>query len=77
MLAVKGFYDGENFKSLEKVNAKKNQKVIITILDEEIEKNNVNKIKPHRKFMGKWNNQDFIGIEEALKDTERIDENEW
>ena len=37
LAAVKGYYDGESIRTLEKVNARKNQKVIITILDEYVE----------------------------------------
>ena len=37
LASVKGYYDGESIRTLEKVNARKNQKVIITILDEYVE----------------------------------------
>lgn len=37
MLALEGYYDGENVRTVEKIQAKKNQKVIITILDEFVE----------------------------------------
>lgn len=37
MLAVQGYYDGIAVRPLEKVIAKPNQKVIITILDEFVE----------------------------------------
>lgn len=37
MFAVEGYYDGENIKTVEKIQAKKNQKLIITILDEFVE----------------------------------------
>lgn len=37
MLALKGYYDGTAVQMLEKITAKKNQKLIITILDEFIE----------------------------------------
>lgn len=35
MKAIKGIYDGEKIKPLEKISAKKNTKVIITFLEEE------------------------------------------
>jgi len=38
MLAVKGYFDGTTIQLLEDVHAQKNQKVIITVLDEYIEK---------------------------------------
>ena len=34
MLALQGYYDGTMVQTLEKINAKKNQKLIITVLDE-------------------------------------------
>ena len=37
MVALQGYYDGNAVQTLEKIQAKKNQKLIITILDEFIE----------------------------------------
>lgn len=37
MLALQGYYDGNTVQPLEKIQAKKNQKLIITILDEFME----------------------------------------
>ncbi len=37
MLAVQGYYDGAMIKPLEKIAAKPNQRVIITIMDEFVE----------------------------------------
>lgn len=37
MLAIQGYYDGVTIKPLEKIAAKPNQRVIITILDEYVE----------------------------------------
>ena len=37
MLAVQGYYDGVTIKPLEKIAAKPNQRVIITIMDEFVE----------------------------------------
>ena len=37
MVSLSGYYDGNTVQTLEKIQAKKNQKVIITILDEFIE----------------------------------------
>ena len=34
MLAVQGYYDGTSIQTLETINAKPNQRVIITIMDE-------------------------------------------
>ena len=37
MIAVQGYYDGAAIKPLEKIAAKPNQRVIITIMDEFVE----------------------------------------
>ena len=37
MMALQGYYDGNSVQTLEKIQAKKNQKLVITILDEFIE----------------------------------------
>ncbi len=37
MLALQGYYDGSGVQTLEKIRAQKNQKLIITILDEFVE----------------------------------------
>ena len=37
MVAVQGYYDGMPIKSFEKITAKPNQRVIITIMDEFVE----------------------------------------
>ncbi len=37
MLALQGYFDGKAVQTLEKIHAEKNQKVIITVLDEFIE----------------------------------------
>ncbi len=37
MLAVQGYYDGVSIKPLEKLIAKPNQRVIITVMDEFVE----------------------------------------
>lgn len=37
MLALKGYYDGNSIQTLEKLHAQKNQKLIITVLDEFME----------------------------------------
>lgn len=40
MLAVQGYYDGVSIRPLEKIPAKPNQRVIITITDEFVEPEN-------------------------------------
>ena len=43
MLAVQGFYDGNTVQTIEKIQAKKNQKLIITVLDEFLDATSVDK----------------------------------
>ena len=37
MFAVQGYYDGTTIQALEKITAKPNQRVIITVMDEFVE----------------------------------------
>ena len=73
MQALRGYYNGKEFVPLEKVNIKPNQKVIITILDEYVS----SETKPFKKFIGKLSAASFLEISEALKETEKVDLNEW
>ena len=41
MLALQGYFDGNEIRTLEKIRARKNQKLIITILDEFIEESSL------------------------------------
>lgn len=66
MLAVKGFFNGDRIVTLEKLPIKKNQKVIITILDEYEQKEDPQ--KPHRKFMGMLDNESYKEILAAIED---------
>ena len=70
MLAVQGYYDGAAFQSLESVKLKKNQQVIITILDNVIippKKNDEERIKKIEALGGSLS-------EYAIKDGRSIDE---
>ena len=54
MLAVQGYYDGAVFKPLEKITAKPNQRVIITIMDEFVEPANVARQKGMRGALAQY-----------------------
>lgn len=57
MLALQGYYDGETIQPLEKMPAKKNQKLIITILDEFIkDAPNEEKRQTARGSLSKYSN---------------------
>lgn len=76
MLALKGYFNGKEFVPLERVKIKRNQKVIITVLDEFVSEKDSQE-KPYKKYIGKLSNDNFNEIKEALKETEKVDENEW
>jgi predicted DNA-binding antitoxin AbrB/MazE fold protein len=74
MQAVKGFFNGEKIVPLEKVPLKENQKVIITILDEYMHNEKID--KPHRRYFGKLDNESYKEIVDAIQDCEKVDYNE-
>lgn len=65
MLALQGYFDGHVVKTLEKIELKKNQKLIITVLDEFFEEapKTVTK-KSARGILSKYANKDKIIEEE-------------
>ena len=74
MLSVNGYYDGQKFIPLDTIKPNKNQKVIITLLDDFVE---IKKNQHFRKFVGKLDDESYHEISEALKDCERVDADEW
>lgn len=54
MLALQGYYDGQQIQTLEAVPAKKNQKVIITVLDEFVEETPVKKGHSARGLLSEY-----------------------
>jgi len=75
MLALKGYYNGKEFVPLDKVDIKPNQRVIITVLDEYINEDKTE--KSYKKYVGKLSSESYNEIKEALKETEKVDVNEW
>ena len=69
MQAVKGFFNGEKIIPLENAQLKKNQKVIITILDEYVQNEKID--KPHRKYFGKLDNE-ISKNNDAIQDCEKV-----
>lgn len=69
MQSIYGYFNGENFVPVGKATPKKNQKVIITILDDFI---NDKLEKPHKKYIGKLDNDSCDEITEILKNCEKI-----
>lgn len=65
MLALQGYFDGNMVQTLEKINAKKNQKVIITVLDEFIEEVPKHKKRSARGLLSEYANQELQKNEQA------------
>ena len=61
MLALQGYYDGNEVRALEQIHAQKNQKLIITILDEFMEESAINGLtKPSaRGILSKYANPEL------------------
>lgn len=54
MLALQGYYDGQKIQTLEAIQAEKNQKVIITVLDEFVEEMPVRKGHSARGLLSEY-----------------------
>lgn len=63
LIAVNGYFDGSVIQTLEKLNARKNQRVIITLLDEEIQINN--REKNAAGLLEKYANPNLIPMEDG------------
>lgn len=74
MTAIKAYFDGTVFVPLSPVNVKRNQNVIITVLDDI--KPDV-PAKPFEKYIGKLSTESYAEITEALLEVQKIDQNEW
>ena len=72
MSAVKAYYDGRVFVPTEPVRARRNQHAIITILDEEKMDD-----KRHLRFVGALSEESYDEICTALRDTQKVDTDEW
>lgn len=64
MIAVNGYFYGSVIQTLEKLNARKNQRVIITLLDEEIQTNNSEKKINAAGSLAKYANPNLITMED-------------
>ncbi len=65
MLALQGYYDGNSVQPLEKIHAKKNQKLVITILDEFLEETPENKLYSARGSLSKYANSELFKEEKS------------
>jgi len=74
MVSINGYFDGKDFIPLDNALPRKNQKVIITILDEFFYPGNE---KPFRKYVGTLQVKDAEDIVNALSDCKQADIDEW
>jgi len=74
MDAIQAYFNGSVFVPLVPVKASLNQPAIITILDASNTKTNNNR---NIEFFGSLSAESYSEIMEALKDTEKVDMNEW
>lgn len=74
MEAVRAYYDGRVFVPTKPVSFRKNQPAIITILEEARE--NLTK-KTLLSYAGCLSEEDYQEFMIALKDTEKVDIDEW
>ena len=54
MLAVQGYYDGTAIRTLEKLDAKPNQRVIITVMDEFVEPRPISRKRGIRGILAQY-----------------------
>ncbi|MCL1819930.1 MAG: hypothetical protein FWG36_04655 [Oscillospiraceae bacterium] len=74
MDAIQAYYDGSVFVPVSPVKVKLNQPALITII--EAEKSKANRYN-HIELFGKLSADSYLEIAEALKETEKVDINEW
>lgn len=72
MVAVKGYFNGQNYVVEDNVDVKENQCVIITLLDEFKEKK-----RDLKKYVGKISKEDSDLISQAVSEGRKVDESEW
>jgi len=69
MLRTDGYFDGNTIKTFRSVNAKKNQKVVITFLDEFVDEPNTKKTA--RGILNEFARVDIPNIEKLEKEAWR------
>jgi hypothetical protein len=74
MKTVKAYYNGHAFIPLTPIMAKINQTAIITLLDDNTDKNID---KEYLRFAGKLSDDQYAELVDILKDTRRVDIDEW
>ena len=74
MEAIRAYYDGSVFVPLAPVKAKLNQQALVTVLETLNAEASGSRCF---EFFGALSDESYSEIIEALKDTERVDADEW
>jgi hypothetical protein len=75
MTAIKAYYNGNAFIPETPVHAELNQEAIITLLEPHLQHNSK---KEHLlSLAGIISQEDYLEIEKALEDTEKVYPNDW
>ena len=74
MDTIQAYYNGSAFVPLVPVNVELNQRALVTILD--VADSSADGCR-YTEFFGALSAESYSEIMEALKDTERVDVNEW
>ena len=72
MLAIQGYYDGTTIRTLEKINAKPNQRVIITIMDEFVRPEENTLRKSMRGILSEYADPDLAEKEQGAWEREAV-----
>jgi hypothetical protein len=75
VIAIKAHYDGRVFIPEIPVKVEKNQPAIVTILDNET--SSIAKKEHLLSLAGTISHDEYLDLEKALEDTERLYPNEW
>jgi hypothetical protein len=75
MPAVKAYFDGHVFIPKSPIFAHVNQEAIITLL--EPQHSNVSEKEYLLSFAGSISHEDYLEMEEALEETEKVYPNDW
>lgn len=73
MQAYQGYFDGENIKALERIAAKPNQKVIITVMDEYVEPEKSICAKSMRGALSQFANPALIPLEKSAWESAMVE----
>ena len=72
MEPIRAYFDGKVFVPMEPVSLGKNQQALITVVDDLSFAT-----QPWRKHFGTMSAEACADIENALRETERVDRHEW